>query len=271
MADVSDGHVRASTEQAPRTHTLPQTHTALYNNTTSVQSQVKWPQQNQQPVQFAQPDPCQQSGQSVQQVQTFTELLDAGSTAFPPQHQPQQTRLAPESNVLLPPGAASVPGIPPGLLYDQTQPDQVSEHTIYTLGPITLDQDEFAASIAVHQTGVEMPETQKVQLFIEPISFTETFFGSGGYPRLCQSARDPGVRHKQVCVSFPTCVWVPEAKHQCVSRCCAPYHCTRADMSFASPDVVHTYCSLSLCACAHLLFRIVVIHVGSLWSDVKVK
>lgn len=168
-------------------------------NGTSVLQQPQSQQQNHQAVHFAQPAPSQPA-QGSQPFQSFTHVLGTASPAEPlvSYHPPQQADAVAAPYAAVEPAVTYAPGyIPPGLLYDPTQADQVSEHRIYTLGPITLDQDEFAASITAHQTGVELPESEQARLFIEPISFTETFFGAGGYPRLCQTTRRPGVRQKQ--------------------------------------------------------------------------
>lgn len=133
--------------------------------------------------------------------QTFTELLgaDPAPDCSVGRETVQQAGPLTSRADVIPSGPHAALSIPEGLLFDVSQPGQASQHRIFTLGPITLDHDEFAASLSAQHTGVEIPESQQTKLFIEPISFTETFFG--GYPRLCETARRPGVRHKTVRIS----------------------------------------------------------------------
>lgn len=162
-------------------------------------------QQQRQPPQVVQVGLHHQREQSSQVPQSFTTPL--GSAPPPvtvlPQQQPHGTVSAVHDTPVVQfgqPGTGYLPAVPLELLYDPTQPAQASEHRIYTLGPVTLDQDEFAASIVSQQMGVDLPEQHQARLYVEPISFTETFFGTGGYPRLRETARPPGLRRKQACV-----------------------------------------------------------------------
>ena len=198
-ADVEKGPLASPLQQAD-----PAVAGAPNAMSDSLQTQSMHHQDQAQPVQGSQAGGYPQVEQSVQMPQSFAQMLGPA-----PQTETNALQQAYHGAVsgshLEPivqfghPGTSCAPVVPPDLLYDPTQPGQMSEHRIYTLGPVTLDQDEFAATIVTQQMGVELPDQQQARLYVEPISFTETFFGTGGYPRLRETARPPGLRQKQVC------------------------------------------------------------------------